>query len=183
MRTFIATELSNRAKTEVLKVIDELKKTRANVKWVRADTIHITLKFLGFIPKKKVQEIQKLLRQAVHGIEPFDISFSGTGAFPSWRDPKVLWLGIDAGKAELESLAQNIKQAVCDGYPREKDFSFKAHLTIGRVKDIKGIGTLKSAVKSLAFKPINDHISEIVLFKSELTQEKAIHTPILRITL
>jgi len=95
--------------------------------------MHVTLKFLG----EQDESLVNPLRDALEGVVPAHAAISGrtteVGAFPNFRRPRVVWVGM-TGERALQSLAGDIDRALTPlGIPREAR-PFQAHLTLGRVK-------------------------------------------------
>ncbi|MDD3088623.1 MAG: RNA 2',3'-cyclic phosphodiesterase [Candidatus Omnitrophica bacterium] len=178
IRSFIALEISDEARSEIVRTIDRLKAEGADVKWSRPDTLHITLRFLGNIRSEQIQPVSKAIEDAASRGQEFDIVIGELGAFPGWDLPRVIWAGIADGADAAGDLARLIEGSLeKEGFPPEQR-SFKAHLTIGRVMTPGNIDRLKKAAMSSALSPIRSHVRRIVLFKSELTPAGAVHTPI-----
>ncbi|NQT32632.1 MAG: RNA 2',3'-cyclic phosphodiesterase [Candidatus Omnitrophica bacterium] len=178
IRTFIALELSTEAKEELARIISELEKADAIVKWVDPKTVHLTLKFLGSIPEEKVLGISEKLKKIASSTRPFDIGLSGVGVFPTWDHIKVIWAGVSEGALESKALAEKIDKAMHEeGFDREKR-AFSPHLTLGRMKSVRNKDELKNRAKSLQVNPVKSHITSIVFFRSDLTPEGAVHTPL-----
>ncbi len=178
IRTFIAIELSSEAKDELANVSAEFKKSGADVKWVRPETIHLTLKFLGSVSEENLADISREIREVVSSTDPFDMSLGEVGVFPSWKRPNVIWVGIDGAKDILEEIAAGIEDAMASlGFEKETR-GFKSHLTLGRVRSPKNREKLEKISEDIEINPVAVHVSGIVLFKSELTPQGAIHTPI-----
>ena len=134
MRLFVAVWLDKELRETVGDFIAELAHGSSGVKWAAPEQLHFTLKFLGEQDPGIVARLSPLLSGAVKEISPFTLSLSGGGVFPSPRSPRVLWLGVKEGGAELAGLAARIEEAgEKAGLPREKR-GFRPHLTIGRVK-------------------------------------------------
>jgi 2'-5' RNA ligase len=175
IRTFIAVELSDGIKREIGRVISELKRSGENIKWVKPGNMHITLKFLGNVKEEKIPQINNKLIAVSKEFGAFDINIHETGVFPGWRNPRVLWAGIDSGKERLKSLSERIEAGMMDiGFEKEKR-EFKAHLTIGRVKHIKNKKKFEQIVSSTRFTKVFMRISEICVFKSTLTPLGAVY--------
>lgn len=139
MRTFIAINLSPEIKKALSLLIDELDKGHKNIRWVRQEGMHLTLKFLGEIGKEKVPEIENVLKMISKKYDPFSLKFKGTGSFPpGMKNPRVLWVGIEeeetlaALQVHLEGELEKL------GFPSERR-KFHAHLTLGRVKSLFNI--------------------------------------------
>ncbi|MFH1665241.1 MAG: RNA 2',3'-cyclic phosphodiesterase [Candidatus Omnitrophota bacterium] len=178
MRCFIALEFSDEAMKEFLRTTDILRKADAEIKWLSADTVHLTLKFLGDIPEEKAPVITARLRETVRGCRPFTIEFSGIGVFPGWDRPKVLWIGVGKGAREVVDLASRVDGAMAlEGFEQDER-PFSPHITMGRIKGPKNKKKLEGLLKSIHVEPASSFISRIIVFKSVLTEKGAIHTPL-----
>ncbi len=170
IRAFIAVELSEQVKKEIIRVVGILKKNGENIKWVRPENMHLTLKFLGNVKKDRIPEITRKMEEAAKGIKAFDIRVNGIGAFPDMLRARVLWAGIDnLGGKILELLAEKIDEKIILTENGTEKHVFKPHLTIGRVKHIKNRKGFGKAAADINIKPVSMGISCICLFSSRLT--------------
>lgn len=107
-------------------------------RWVRADGLHLTLRFLGATPDERRPALATALLAAAQGVVSFRIVLSGGGAFPNPSLPRVLWLGISEGEAQLADLARRLDDQLAPlGWPRERR-PFAAHLTLARTDGVPG---------------------------------------------
>ncbi|MFH1678513.1 MAG: RNA 2',3'-cyclic phosphodiesterase, partial [Candidatus Omnitrophota bacterium] len=93
MRTFIAIELPEEIKNILGEIQDKLKQTRADVKWVQPQNIHLTLKFLGEINEDLVKKIASALNEIAQENSSFNLRLYELGAFPKIKYPRVIWIG------------------------------------------------------------------------------------------
>ncbi|MBZ5547446.1 MAG: RNA 2',3'-cyclic phosphodiesterase [Acidobacteriia bacterium] len=129
MRIFIGIELDDEVRTKIARFLDGVRGFAPDARWVRPESLHITLKFIGEQKSEQVEAVSERLRQ-VEG-RPIDIRLGGHGFFPTAKSPRVFWIGIQAGP-ELAALAANIDAGVAElGIPRE-DRPFSPHLTLAR---------------------------------------------------
>lgn len=129
MRTFIGIDLDDEIRTKIARFLDGVQGFAPDVRWLRPESLHITLKFIGEQKSEQVEAISDRLRR-VEG-RAVEISLGGHGFFPTAKSPRVFWIGIQAGP-ELAALAANIDSAVAElGIPRE-DRAFSPHLTLAR---------------------------------------------------
>ncbi len=141
IRSFIAVQLSNELKTSIGDSIKTLKKSGADVKWVKTENLHVSLKFLGNIEEDQVGSISSLITDIALRHNNFDFTLMGTGVFPDYRRARVLWVGI-RDHNHLLRIANDIEDAMeREGFDRERR-PFSPHITIGRVRSPKGIDKL-----------------------------------------
>ena len=113
--------------------IGRLRGVAGDVAWVPAANLHVTLKFLGQLDEARVAAIADALGSAASRADPFDVDFRGLGAFPTTSRPRVVWAGLEGGRA-LGALAGAVDAALAAlGLPREPR-PFAAHVTLGRVR-------------------------------------------------
>jgi 2'-5' RNA ligase len=180
MRSFIALELPEDVKARISGLIEALRPFTRSVRWVRAENIHLTLKFLGEVPENSVDEIGQSIVRAAGVHAPFKVVAAGTGAFPGPRRPRVIWAGLDGGQ-ELLSLHSDIERVVetLGFIPESREF--RAHLTIGRVKNPKGLSELMKELKEHEDDAFGEfEAQKITLFKSDLLPSGARYTPLVR---
>jgi RNA 2',3'-cyclic 3'-phosphodiesterase len=180
MRTFISVELPAEVKKNLVELIAELKKSDADVKWVKEENLHLTLKFLGQVDDKQLDKLVELTAKAVGGSGGFKAKFKGLGTFPSLpagrhggKSPRVVWVGTAEGGDELCNLAQNLEKALSQAGFKSEAREFKPHLTIGRVKQpgqlVKRITEHKNAQVGEA------SIDRIFIMKSTLTRSGPVY--------
>lgn len=132
MRLFVALDVDDAVRARIAELLRELEQASRNVKWVRAHSVHLTLKFIGEQPEEKLAALVKALA-AVPTPGPLELTFRGLGCFPNERHPRVFWLGI-AAPPELGQLAAAVERALEPlGIARELR-AFSPHLTVGRLK-------------------------------------------------
>lgn len=103
-----------------------------DVRWVRLDGLHVTLRFLGPTPDERVEPTITAVRALAPRVAPFDIVLDGAGAFPEHGRPRALWVGITDGATSLEAAAAAAdEELVGVGWPPETR-PFRAHLTLAR---------------------------------------------------
>ncbi|MCQ9206380.1 MAG: RNA 2',3'-cyclic phosphodiesterase [Omnitrophica bacterium] len=183
MRTFVALELSDAVRAELERLQGKLGQVDADVKWVAPRNIHLTLKFLGDVEEGRIDEIKNALTRISSGEKAFEISLFRPGAFPGLDRPRVLWVGIDKGCAQVEKIASSAEEELEKiGFPKEKR-PMSAHLTLGRVKSGKNKDALKEKILSLEVRPVTSQINHITLFQSTLTPKGPIYSVLHKATL
>jgi len=133
MRVFIAVDLPNQIRKSLGDVQRELKSLTNTARWVAPESIHITLKFIGEVPDKRIEDIEA----AVTGLTwmPFTITVRGVGFFPGTRSPRVFWAGMEA--PTLQGLTEQLDARMERfGFEKEKR-AFRPHITLARAKNTR----------------------------------------------
>ncbi|MBD3382463.1 MAG: RNA 2',3'-cyclic phosphodiesterase [candidate division Zixibacteria bacterium] len=183
MRCFIAVKISAEQKDRIASIIDDFRREDVRVKWVKPENLHVTLKFLGEVDEHNLPDMFSALEKSLTSCKEFDFSLKGLGCFPNRRRPRVIWVGIDEGAPELKKLAGDIDRTMQEfGFKPEKR-GFSAHLTIGRVKDPRGIEVLTNRFDDIKFVSDSCTIDEIVFYQSILKPEGPTYVPQKRIKL
>jgi RNA 2',3'-cyclic 3'-phosphodiesterase len=130
VRLFIAIEIPENIRTAFASLLKEFRSTAPQVKWARAENLHVTLKFLGETESAKLSALQNVL-STVRSPEPVNLEFSGLGFFPNEKRPRVFWAGMEAS-ANLKKLAADVDQSAHRlGFALEER-PFTPHLTLAR---------------------------------------------------
>jgi len=129
MRIFIALDIDDAIRERISHFLEGVRGFAPDARWVRPESLHVTLKFIGEKPVEKVDEIKHLL--ATIRVTAFDLSFRDVGFFPTPKAARVFWIGIQSG-VSLAELAGAIDAATQSlGIPAE-DHPFSPHLTLAR---------------------------------------------------
>ena len=138
LRCFISMPVGNKTKVIMSNAIDILSKCgNSRIKWVRQESLHITLKFLGDIdPSLTNTLLEKITKSALH-TPPFSLYVSHITALPSEKTPRIICATVDGDLELLHTLQKRIDLEMrLLGFPRETR-RFKAHITLGRIRDKK----------------------------------------------
>ncbi len=129
MRLFIALDIDDGIRQRIQRFVEGVSGFAVEARWVRPESMHVTLKFIGEKPAETMEEIKHALTAVKVG--PFEICFRGYGFFPTAKSARVFWVGIEAG-SQLASLAMTVDQATSAlGIPKEEHV-YSPHLTLAR---------------------------------------------------
>jgi 2'-5' RNA ligase len=129
MRIFVALDIDATIRQRIQRFLEGVSGFAPDARWVRPESLHITLKFIGEKPNETVEEIKRAL-SAIRA-EAIKIAFRGSGFFPTAKAARVFWVGIESGP-QLPALAQAIDEATFAlGVPKESH-AFTPHLTLAR---------------------------------------------------
>ena len=182
IRAFIAIELPEAILAEIGEVVARLKPQVPPdaIRWVKADSIHLTLKFLGQVPSDQISLISSSLRAAVATHARFELEVVGAGCFPTAQRPRVVWVGVQESGHRLHNLQRAVENAIAPlGYPTEvRDFT--PHLTLGRLaRDVRQLDQKKigEAVQATTVGTLGRwEVKEVALIKSDLKPHGAEYT-------
>lgn len=179
IRAFLAIDLPCGLRPLMERVMAELKKCDAEVRWVPVGNVHLTLKFFGEVSEVQVEEITRAALPIARSQPPFRLQLAGAGAFPSPKSPRVVWVGVTGDMGPLMALQRQLEAAFEGlGFPRE-DRPFAPHLTVGRVKSSRGRDGLVRCLAGLPpFESEPFEVREIVLYRSKLSPQGATYLPL-----
>ena len=195
-RLFLAVPLPAPVVTLVGELVQDLSAEAWPVRWVAADTAHITLQFLG----ETTPERAELLRLALPGVvarhERFRLRTADLGVFPNQNRPRVLWLGLYGPTHRLSTLHAEIATLLRDyDFPAD-DGGFHPHITLGRVRDVRNepVRDLPAKIvarfrqeaesgRASAANAIPVPVDEVVLYRSILTRAGSRYEAVVRCAL
>lgn len=164
-RAFVAVDIE--PSERLMAVIRELAQSRADLKIVKPQQLHVTLKFLGDTDDSLVEEIRSRMGSSAAGIRPFAMRLVGMGAFPSLSNIRVVWVGIEDGKL-LKSIADGLDQSLGSlGFERDKK-GFVPHLTIARTRSPRNLANVQEIIRSNAATDYGEYPVEMILLKKSV---------------
>jgi len=175
MRLFIALPLEPPVRDYLGRVIEQLRRSRASVKWVNPKNMHLTVRFLGETPEATVPKLTRLMDEIAPQFSGVDVAVDKLGAFPNLRKPRVVWAGLSGDIEPLEKMARQIELAVRKLRFEPEKKGFKPHLTLGRLRDPRNCGDLPEVIERFSIEPTMLRLDRIVLFKSTLTPQGPIY--------
>lgn len=153
-----------------LRIQESLKSILGNEKinWVDLLNIHLTLAFLGDTEDEMIKVASIVLSRCCTRFESFRFSLRGTGVFRNFRDPRIVWIGIEKNAA-LAKLYDLINAGLKDAGFALEDRTFSPHITLGRIKSVRDASKLKESLVKYKDADIQDVIvKEVILFESIL---------------
>lgn len=183
IRCFIALEIPVEIQAVLGDIIIRLQEAGADVKWVVASGIHLTIKFLGEIPESDALKAGAALKGLRGKFGAIDAGLGGLGAFPSLDRPKVVWVGLAKGGEQIKEIQRQVEKLTDDISKEEKGREFNPHLTLGRVRSDKNLGVLRQSMRSAIVPRADFRLSKLQLVRSTLAPEGAIYHPLLSVAL
>ncbi|MBC8549561.1 MAG: RNA 2',3'-cyclic phosphodiesterase [Candidatus Brocadiales bacterium] len=177
IRVFIAIEINSEIKDKLSEYLSKLKRTGADVKWVSTENIHLTLKFIGYIEKEALINLNEIINDAVSGIEPFSISIGNIGAFPSLNKPRVVFASVQERGNNLLRIYEKLDKGVGQLGIKKESKKYVGHITLGRVKSQKNISKLKNTLNAgLECFFGREKVTSLSLMQSKLTPTGPLYT-------
>lgn len=177
IRVFIAIEIDSEIKNKLSEYLSKLKRTGADVKWVAPENIHLSLKFIGYIEKETLINLNKIISDAVSCIGPFSISIGNIGAFPSIEKPRVVFVCVQERGNNLLMIYEKIDKGVEPLGIKRESKKYVGHITLGRVKSQKNISKLKNILNSGTECYFGlEKVTSLSLIQSKLTPTGPLYT-------
>jgi len=181
LRSFVAVEIPAGIQSAIAQSTAGLQKAlpRPLVRWVAAQNLHLTLKFLGDVSPANLERLAEALKVEAARLTGFELSVGGLGAYPTPRRARVFWVGIEApaALASLQRLVEGIAARL--GYPAEER-PFSPHLTIGRVGQnatAADLARIRTLLEETVVGPLGTaRVDAVQIFKSDLQPSGSVYT-------
>jgi len=179
-RLFFAVPLPDEVRESIRPVRDAVQATvgdgHARIRWVRIESLHLTLRFLGPMSLDEAPGLGSAADAVAATVAPFGVRIAGAGAFPPVGRPRTLWLGIQEGTDGLAALAGGLSR-IGSGAPDDRPFS--AHLTMARTDGLRLAGDAARALTDAAAGHEWSFTADrMVLYRSHLGEGPAWYEPI-----
>ncbi len=181
IRAFIALDIPNEIQECLETVSTQLKEQFGDVpiRWVAPKNVHLTLKFLGDVSLNNIEVLKESIKAEATPLKPLVFSVGGVGAYPKVRNPRVIWVGVEA-PSEMIDLQRGIDAKTSRiGYTPDRR-PFSPHLTLGRVSrnakaiEIRKIGDVLAASK-IGFLGVS-RVNTVHLYRSDLKPDGAVYS-------
>lgn len=183
-RLFIAAPLPEEAVAAVSAVVDAVRAQplpdgMRDVRWVRLDGLHLTLRFLGPTPEERVAPTVAAMEAVAVRTPVIDARLAGTGVFPATGLPRTLWVGLEEGVDAFATVARALNEAlVAAGWSPEAR-AFRAHLTLARSDGLPaGSVIAQHLAEALGDRSIPFVVDRLCLFESVTGGGPARYVPV-----
>jgi 2'-5' RNA ligase len=176
-RIFTAIDISDETRVKAEGYIKNLREefSQVRVGWERAEKLHLTLKFFGDVDEEQLAKLTAAVEETANQLSSFKLQITKTGVFPSKRNARILWLGVQDVEGNLQKLNE-ILENECEkkGFAREKR-NFKAHLTIARLREAHKSKELVERHLENEFDSAEFQVSKIAIYESHLQKTGSIY--------
>jgi RNA 2',3'-cyclic 3'-phosphodiesterase len=135
MRIFVALDIEDGIRDDIARFLDGIRGFAPEAHWVRPESLHVTLKFIGEKPEQEIDRIKSSLSAIEANL--FEINIRGHGFFPNPRAPRLFWIGIETD-SRLRSLAATVDEKLALLDVPEEEHAFNPHLTLARARGKSG---------------------------------------------
>jgi len=181
VRLFVAVDVSPETRAELTRVRERLERSIAaarkppRITCVAAEGAHVTLRFIGDVSDDTGSALVSLLSEPFP-LEPFDVRWDALGTFPGGRSPRVVWIGTSRDVVPLATLARFVETRLEPVVGPGESRPFKAHVTVGRVKE-RGSGfDWPTAIAKVCLRPTMTHVDHVTLYRSRLSPKGPTYT-------
>jgi 2'-5' RNA ligase len=188
VRLFVAVEIGDALSARAAELSRELQRRAADaapgakITWVPADRLHLTVRFIGEVDDARAQAVCEALTPALAS-GAFDLTLHGAGAFPKGGSPRVLWVGVTAGREPLLAIEREVTSRLTPLGVEEEERAYSPHLTLARVREPAGLRTAR-LLEGLTGREIGTtRIDAITLFQSKLSPKGPTYTSLLHVPL
>lgn len=172
LRSFVAVPLPGTVQAEIAEAARALARELTGVKWSKKpENLHVTIKFLGPVAPERLSALGAALDGALAQVPRFPFGLRGFGAFPSARDAKIVFVGVEEGEgARGLATVADVVETVADsfGFPREER-RFTGHVTVGRSKEGLDVRAALAPWTDRAFGMVE--VDEVHVYESQLGGE------------
>ncbi len=183
VRCFVAIEIPESIQDKLVEIQNQIRSNMGRVSWTKRGNFHLTLKFLGEVDNRRIDEISTALQYVTKEIKPFSLEIGGVGAFPNLVRPRVLWVGLRQGVKPTISLTNAINRELIQiGFP--EDTRFHPHITLARMKRQINLNSFTDLFKKFeTVKGTLITVKEFTLVRSDLHPKGAVYSPINKYTI
>jgi 2'-5' RNA ligase len=185
LRTFLAVPVNKAVRDRLESLQERLAGLGVDVKWVEPENLHVTLLFLGEVGEREVMPICRAAADIGRTHAAFSFSVETVGCFPNIHRPRVVWVGVGEGAAEVSALHDALESPLMElGCYRREERHFTPHITLGRVKAERTGAEITAALAKVAkWRAGEVQATEFHVLSSELTSKGPTYSVLSRVPL
>lgn len=178
VRLFVAWLLDDSVRSALSRIQKKITASCDGVRWVKPEQLHMTVKFLGDVSDASVKEVTDVVARCASICNPFTITLAGCGCFPPNGPVRIVWVGANETTG---TMVQNANRMIgvlekIGFAPEGREWS--PHITIGRVRNDRSHGSIRSAVQDCVFDELQQLVNKVSVMASVLSPDGPIYTPI-----
>jgi 2'-5' RNA ligase len=175
-RLFFALATPETVRAQIVPLMHALQDSGADVKWEPASKLHCTVKFLGDTGSDLFEPLKEKASQVTSSCPVLAVRYRGLGCFPSPRDPRIVWAGMEETSGSLANMHRSLEAALEElGFEPERR-AFHPHITLGRVRGRRNLTDLIRLLESLTLECEPALLTEMLLMRSQLHPSGSVYT-------
>ncbi|MDP9295909.1 MAG: RNA 2',3'-cyclic phosphodiesterase [Actinomycetota bacterium] len=171
----MAAEIPEAIRQQLDRDLSSLRERLPRARWVPPENWHLTLKFIGAVWPRLVDDVRRALGEVGMAHAPFQTRLAAVGAFPSERHARVVWAGLDDQDGRIGAIASDL-DAVLAEFAKREDRPFSPHLTVARLRIPAPIEGDLRALRNVSSDPFP--LDRVVLYRSHLRRPFPIYEPV-----
>lgn len=184
-RLFVALELDAATRAEASERAASLRQalpSAARCRWMRPESLHVTLAFLGAVEASRIPAIGAVLADVASAHAPLEARVGGVGVFDRPERARVVWLGFGEGDARLSALVRALEDGLrAAGFALEAR-GWRGHVTLARAVDRAGVD-VRGALERGPAPALRCPVDALVLMESRPSAQGAAYHPLLHVPL
>jgi 2'-5' RNA ligase len=178
MRLFIATSFPEPVTRDLNERVAAVKRKLPPASWVRPETQHLTLAFLGEQDQSLIETLTPALEDRLRGIGRFDAVLAHCGFFPNPRRARAGWIGLEP-EQPFKDTALAVRDAVTGNGIELDRADFRPHLTLMRMRDNWPPASIEMFERALGdYRSASFVVDTVTLYSSRLNPTGAVHTAV-----
>jgi RNA 2',3'-cyclic 3'-phosphodiesterase len=174
-RLFVGAEIPEAVRDLLGRDLSPLRERVSGARWVPQENWHLTLKFIGAVWPRLVDDVRRAVGEVAIAHEPFQTRLAAVGAFPSERRARVVWAGFDDRAGGIEAIVSGLDAALAE-FAKREDRPFAPHLTVARLRAPAPMEEELKALSGVASDPFS--VDRVVLYRSHLRRPHPIYEPV-----
>ena len=148
---------------------------RKGVRWIKPETAHITVQFVGEIPETILGDLIEKIGNVTPNVSPFTLALKSPEVAPSLKRPKLIWIPVTGEVDEIQHMSSAVRNAVKNCGIILKNRGFSPHITLGRISQPEYFSEHRAIEKNLqryaisTLAPLSLKVSEIAVVQSILS--------------
>ncbi len=176
-RCFIALDIPEDVKESIVGAVRNFTREVnrvGNVKFVKKDNMHVTLKFLGNVGESSILKIHEELTTLFSNKREISCELHAKlGVFPNEKYVRVVWIGIESNNM-IEELMREVDVNMTKlGFSKER--SYIPHITLARVKSVNDREKLAELIKGVEIPKLKFTINNASLYESILKHDGPVY--------
>lgn len=177
MRFFIALEIPDNCLQSLKTVQQDLQQIIPDIRLTQNEKLHLTIAFIGEQPEIMIDDLTRVIKNAVAGISPFPIIPAYVDAFPNLHHPHTFWVGVKGDIDKLMVIRERIKDGIAKLGLDTDDRRYIPHIAVGKVNSNYVLSEHQEALlQEMAVKEDFESINIISIKLFESIPEEGFHT-------